>query len=105
MKWLTPFEQTFIDLGTTYRDAKAMLDENSRKGLEEIEADFRSGALTKNEGLYVDYNENLHRFLEPGAIPEARARVLLDWGTCSIKVSERQARNRLDGSTMLPSTI
>src|SRR5271170_3054404 len=30
-KWRTPFEQTFADLGTTYQDAKALLDENSRK--------------------------------------------------------------------------
>jgi hypothetical protein len=51
VKWLTPFEQTFADLGTTYSDAKALLDENSRKGLEEIEADFRSGASIKNEAL------------------------------------------------------
>jgi AbiV family abortive infection protein len=82
LKWLTPFEQTFIDLGTTYRDAKALLDENSRKGLEEVEADFRSGASTKNDGLYVDYDENLHSFVEPPAIPDLRARVrmLLDLG-------------------------
>ena len=45
--------------------------------LEEVEADFRSGASIKNEGFYVDYDENLHSFLEPGAIPEHRARALM----------------------------
>ncbi len=81
-KWLTPFEQTFADLGTTYRDAKALLDEESQRALEEIEADFRSSASTKNEGLYVDYDENLRSFVEPGAIPEhrERARTLLNLG-------------------------
>lgn len=76
-KWLTPFEQTFTDLGTTYQDAKAFLDENSRKGLEQIEADFRSGASIKNEGFYVDYDENLHSFIEPGANSRHRARTLM----------------------------
>jgi AbiV family abortive infection protein len=94
VKWRTPFEQTFADLGTTYSDAKALLDENSRKGLEEIEADFRSGASIKNEALYVDYDENLHRFVEPGTIPEheTRALTLLELGDLFEKSLRERSR-------------
>jgi AbiV family abortive infection protein len=82
VKWLTLFEQTFTQFGTTYRDARAVLDETSQEGLEEIKADFLSGASIKNEGIYVDYDETLHSCVEPGAIPEHRtsAQMLLDLG-------------------------
>jgi len=82
LKWRALFEQSFAYLGTTYREAKELIDEKSRSGLKDIEADFRSGASIKNEGLYVDYDENLRRFVEPGSIPDLgeRARSLLQMG-------------------------
>ncbi len=86
LKWRIPFEQSFTYLGTTYREAIAQLDENTRRGLEDLEADFRSGALIKNEGLYTDYDENLQSFVAPEAIPEQRALMLLELGDLSEKI-------------------
>ncbi len=64
-KWLTAFEQTFEDLGSTYEQTREILSNELRKYLEEVAEDFSSGASLKNLGLYVDYDQTLKTFLEP----------------------------------------